>query len=232
MRYKSKSNMQLQNRTTEQIKSDIATLEAALKVPGLPQDEAKMHTDLLARLKYELISRATMKPDSGAKPANFSTPLGRSSLPGNGEPIFAPADHRPTAPSRTILAGNIHATKSDITSSIHIGESKDPHNPTITITWSDGYSITVDESGASGRFKSTLRDCISLKCVDEGRLQKMWRWDTPWRCTGFYQALTSFWGKPPSLKELGITHPTDRQREVFALISGKSLQTDGATKVV
>lgn len=113
-------------------------------------------------------------------------------------------------------------TTDPITSTIEVDAFTDPHNPRISISWADGYRLTVDETAATGRFKTTLRDCVALRCVAEGRLAKMWRWDTPWRCTGFYQALTEFWGKEPSMKELGISHPTDKQREVFALIQEKS----------
>lgn len=211
--------MQLHNKSTEQLSSDILQLQKTLAFQNLPNDEREMHETLLKKLQLEVGRR--MNATASIQPPKAQPPVSQhnSSPSGVGG---RPSETRQQPQSRTILAGGHAKTAQPITASIQLDNKSDQYNPTITITWSDGYQITVDETAATGRFKSTLRDTLALKCVDEARFDKMWRWDTPWRAAGFYQALTKFWNRPPSLYDLGYTRPTDRQREVFALITEKT----------
>lgn len=157
----------------------------------------------------------------GAQPKNEQIPRTRHILPPSG-PGGAPTERQST-PS-PILAGGFAQTDQPITAQIELVNNSNKHNPAITITWTDGYTLTVDETDATGRFKSTLRDTLTLKCVNEDRYARMWRWNTPWRASGFYKALTALRdGIPPSLKDLGFAHPSERQKSVFALITEKAL---------
>lgn len=112
-------------------------------------------------------------------------------------------------------------TAAPITSRIEVEHNTDPHNPRITITWSDHYTITVDETAARSNFTNRMRDTCALKCVARyNRFEKIWKYYAPWRAAGFYQALTWFWdGKPPALTQIGITRPTETYKKIFALIT-------------
>lgn len=118
-------------------------------------------------------------------------------------------------------AGGHTHTATALPATIEVQKDTDPHNPSLTIRWADDYTITVDETAARGRFATTLRDTISLKCVSkEHRFEKMWRWDTPWRAAGFYQALIHFYGgEPPTLQQLDIKRPSELTRYIFSLIA-------------
>ena len=100
------------------------------------------------------------------------------------------------------------------------------HNPSITINWEDGYSLTVTESECLSRFGTTFRDLCNLKVVAKGDFHKMWRWSTAWRCAGFLGALRHFnCGKiPADLYELGYKRPTDLQKRSFSCIHEKAIQ--------
>lgn len=136
---------------------------------------------------------------------------------------------RSTTAARTVLAGNFSRAEQPISSSIEVLADAGAYNPQVKITCADGYSLTVDEAAARSRFGTTFRDTCTLKVVAQGRFNKMWRWDTPWRCAGFYQALTAFYDqKPPSLQELGIARPTELHKAVFLLIAEKSAVSEGA----
>lgn len=100
---------------------------------------------------------------------------------------------------------------------------RDPHNPTISIKWDDGYSLQVDESACKSRFISTLRDSANLECMDQERFDRIWRWNSPWRAVGFYKGLIYFWGKAPSLHQLNITRPSERLKKVFPMVYDKAV---------
>jgi hypothetical protein len=129
--------------------------------------------------------------------------------------------------TRVIHAGNQHPvnSKSPLHATIQVPADTDPYNPSITITWADGYTLTVDETAARGRFATTLRDTCALRLVAQGRYQSMWRWSSPWRAAGFYQALTHFRGAPPTLRELGILRPNEVTTQAFQHITEKAAQS-------
>jgi hypothetical protein len=109
-----------------------------------------------------------------------------------------------------------------MTATIQADHNSDPYNPAITITWADGYTLTVTETDARNRFATTFRDTCALRLVQEGRYQAMWRWSSPWRALGFYQALTAFRGTTPTLRDLDITRPSAVTATVFDHITQKT----------
>jgi len=138
-----------------------------------------------------------------------------------------PADFAtPTAPaSRVIYAGHQQPVSNDQTALIQAPHDTDPYNPAVTITWPDGYTITVTETEARGRFTTTLRDTTALRLVQQRRFSDMWRWSSPWRATGYYRALINFnHGQPPTLRDLGIQRPNDITLTTFAHIVEKAMQ--------
>ncbi len=223
--------------SAEEARADIARYEQRLRNPaGLSGQQIEFYKEAL-RLAREALSNATASAEVKSNAKQVAMPVNERKA-STGTPLHLHStrpvnDARESSPvqggqggSRTILAGGFTATEQPITSSIEIAANSDKHNPSITITWSDGYQLTVDETAATSRFKSTFRDCLSLKCVAEGRTVRMWRWDTPWRVAGFYRALIAFWdNKPPTLQDLGISRPSDRQREVFELITQKAMES-------
>lgn len=111
-----------------------------------------------------------------------------------------------------------------MSATIQADHDADPYNPAVRITWADGYAITVTETEARGRFVTTLRDTCALRLVQKGRYEAMWRWSSPWRAAGFYQALTHFYGTPPTLAQIGISRPSEITRHIFQLITTSALQ--------
>lgn len=211
----------LQSKSIDQLKADVAQLQKALRVPNIPKDELEMHNDLIQRIRGEISRRELASTSHKEQPVTIY--VGGQTIRANVESTVTPppnATQYQTAPSRTILAGGHSKTPDPITNKIEVAQDSNRFNPTITITWSDGYQLTVDETAAISRFKSTFRDTCALKCVSEQRLNRMWRWDTPWRSSGFLKGITILRdGLAPSLKDLGYTYPTKIQSEVFTLIS-------------
>lgn len=130
-----------------------------------------------------------------------------------------------TTKIRTVLAGNqrpVNSAGLPATIGIEADHDTDPYNPRIRITWPDGYAITVDETAARGRFATTLRDTCALRLAADGRYEAIWRWSSPWRAAGFYQALTQLRGSAPTLRELNILRPTETMVAVFNEILKKA----------
>lgn len=157
---------------------------------------------------------------TGSDTPRFSTPP----LPmGEGTGVGSqPATHT----SRHIHAGNQTPVQSGtpLTATVRADKETNPYNPTITITWADGYTITVTETEARSRFATTLRDTTELRLAQQGRFDRIWRWSSPWRAVGFYRALIQFIGATPTLAELGIQRPNDVTRTAFAHIVEKAMQ--------
>lgn len=198
--------------TLDDLRSQRATVLTALNIPGIPADEMEIYKGTLRKLDALIAQHMdTSNPGNQQTSQNVQQPkrVTFSQSGSNGESATK---------TRTVFAGGHAHTESPITSRIGPANNSDKFNPSITITWSDGYQVTVDETAATGRFKSTFRDTLGLKCVSERRFKKMWRWDTPWRASGFYQALISLRGEAPTLKDLGYAHPSALQREVFELL--------------
>jgi len=223
--------------TLDDLIAQRKTILEAMSLPNIPADELEIYQDTLASIEAQISAIRSTNSPQNSRPENertkpqspeFTARTGAGSiLAGNTGNAMGQG-----IPSRTINAGGHAQTTQPITSKIELANDSDRFNPTIIITWSDGYSLPVDETAATGRFKSTLRDTLALKCVSEGRLAKMWRWDTPWRCAGFYKAITAMReGIPPTLKELGYTHPSEMQRTVFGLITEHALlETEKTTE--
>lgn len=212
--------------TLEDLKAQRKTVLAAMNLTGIPADELEIYQQTILRIEARITSLT--KPTYNSQPRALSN----KTQSGNNQQQKSHANFSIVADlsknedqnaieykSRTILAGGHAKTTDAITSSIEFANNSTQFIPIITITWSDGYKLTVDESDAKSRFKSTFRDTIALKCVSEQLYAKMWRWDTPWRAAGFYKAITEMRnGMAPSLKELGYTYPTEKQKEVFKII--------------
>jgi len=91
---------------------------------------------------------------------------------------------------------------------------------TITIEWQISGEIvceTLTEGTCRGRFVTYLRDILESKPWKQDRKEKAATTTCAWRAAGYYQALHALWGRPPTLRELGI-HPS-RYGEVFGLIT-------------
>lgn len=201
--------------TQQEAKADIARYEARLQDPsGLSDEQIRFYKEAIRRARLVLLNQSEQPAPAKPAPSIQKQPNAQSQK----EP-------KPFQ-SRTIIAGGFESTDGPITSKIAQANGSQNHNPTITITWSDGYELTLDETDATNRFKSTLRDAVALQCVQKNRIEKMWRWSTPWRTVGFYQALTSFFGRQPTLQDLGIQRPTEAQKAVFEAVFQKANETE------
>ena len=225
--------------TIEEIEKDIATYQRRLQNPeGLTQQQIEIYKMAIIEARQALAELQTsqQKPN---RPADAALrPVAQRT---QADPAFRPIDHHTQPPHvpppfgggagggvdtkitpRVIHAGPQPAA-GPITSRIEVEHQTDPHNPRITITWSDGYTITVDETAARSNFTNRMRDVCALKCVKDSRLEKIWKHDAPWRAAGFYQALTWFWdGKPPTLQQIGVTRPTDVYKNIFLKIAAQA----------
>ena len=210
-------------RSIADMQAQISQLEQTLQLPGIPRDERDIYTDTIRRIQAEISARQTQE----ATKQNTLPPIpspNPSPLEGGQGGDKHDAKQQPT---RTIHAGNQTPVPSGdtITATIQAAHDSNPYNPTIQITWADGYTITVDETNARGRFTSTLRDTCALRHAREGRYHLIWRWSSPWRALGFYQALTAFrGGNPPTLRDLDITRPNNLTTDIFNTIAQKSAE--------
>lgn len=230
--------MHKQKYTIQEMEKQIADLQATMKLPGVPADEIAIYKATIARIQQEIFNTkleaetiAKANPAFHGNPQQIRTakqthpvtpPIGGGAGGGvtmdeyqSNPPAVTPIKTRHAGPAPTV---------GPITSRIEVEHNTDPHNPRITITWSDGYTISVDETAARSNFTNRMRDTCNLKCVvKESRLEKIWKYDAPWRAAGFYQALTWFWdGKPPALQQIGITRPTETYRRIFGIIAAQA----------
>lgn len=221
----------------EEMQTQIRDLQLALATPGIPDDEAQMHRTLIARIQAEIRARtAKAAPVTPPPPPTPPQPIKHTAPPppppspkptplkGGKGGEQTPPNQQPTTnnqqPIRVIAPTAIPKDRTLHATVIHADHQTNPHNPRLTITWTDGYTFTGDETAIRGRFTSTLRDTIALKYAQEKRFEKIWRWDTPWRCAGFYRALIHLNPHtPPTLADLGFTRPSDITRTIFQLIT-------------
>lgn len=94
----------------------------------------------------------------------------------------------------------------------------------MTIMWQDGYEFIGNEAIIRSRFTSVVRDLVNSKLARQGRVDQLNTLTGYWRAIGFYKALTTIWGKAPSLKELGVSRPHDGELylKVFQIICDAS----------
>ena len=219
--------------TIAEMEQQIRQLEQTIQLPGVPAEEIEIYRDTIERIRKQIQQRQSQPADAALRPVAQRTPA---------DAQIRPVDHQAQPPHvpppfgggagggvdtkitpRVIHAGPQPAA-GPITSRIEVEHQTDPHNPRITITWSDGYTITVDETAARSNFTNRMRDVCALKCVvKDNRFEKIWKHDAPWRAAGFYQALTWFWdGKPPTLQQIGVTRPTDVYKNIFLKIAAQA----------
>lgn len=221
----------------EEMQTQIRQLKTTINLPGVPDDEKAIYMATIQRIQSEIDARTgpvstpppppvqpqpiktTTPPPPPPPPLYFTPPVGGGA--GGGVDTAAP----PLKPS-IIHAGGQHPvnSKQPMSATIQADHDADPYNPAVRITWADGYTISVTETEARGRFVSTLRDTCGLRLVQKGRYDAMWRWSSPWRAAGFYQALTHFYGAPPTMAQLGINRPGEITRHIFQLITTSALQ--------
>lgn len=230
----------MQHKTIPEMQAEIRQLREALQIPGVPDDEKQIYTATIRRIEAQIaamrsapVTPAPTPPP--AEPIKHTTPpppqtieqaFERDAARTNtyyqhqADQTLKPSNHQTIKPS-TIHAGNQHPvnSKQPMSATIQADHHTNPHNPTVTITWADGYIYTGDETAIRGRFTTTLRDTLALRLVQQGRFNAMWRWSSPWRAAGFYQALTYLIGAAPTIHELGISRPSELTRTVFQLIA-------------
>lgn len=93
--------------------------------------------------------------------------------------------------------------------------------PEVQIQWSDKEPETLTEGQALSRFKSCLRDLIESKLYQEERYSQLPNYLSWHRATGYYQALTHFWQRPPSAEEINLSRAV-ATRHIFGLIQTAS----------
>lgn len=223
----------------EEMQKQIHQLQTTINLPGVPDDEKQIYTATIQRISAEIAARQA-KPVTPEPPKQTLQPIKTITPPPPPPSKWPPvsetmeenaerelqraaknSSNPDSTPSRHIHAGNQHPVHSQqpMSATIQADHHTNPHNPTVTITWADGYTYTGDETAIRGRFTTTLRDTLALRLVQQGRFNAMWRWSSPWRAAGFYQALTYLIGAAPTIHELGISRPSELTRTVFQLIA-------------
>jgi len=226
--------------TPEEIQKDITTYRARLANPaGLSQTQIEIYQQaiieaqqLLRQFPAGAVLRPVEIPIELSPKTQPITPQHHVPPPSGGgagggvanDPMTNDDFNDPITTTTKIRHAGPAPTAAPITSRIEVEHNTDPHNPKIVITWSDHYTITVDETAARSNFTNRMRDTCALKCVArDNRFEKIWKYDAPWRAAGFYQALTWFWdGKPPALTQIGITRPTETYKKIFTLITAQA----------
>lgn len=234
----------------EEMQAQIAQLTGTMMLPGVPDDEKAIYRATIQRIQAQIAAQrgpATQLPQKPTpEPIKHSAPPHAKPWPPSSQGMEEAIEreeaminqHREPKPEATSpsIGGGRGEARDIITpriiapaaiprdrrldATIEADHNADPYNPVITIRWDDGYHFTGDETAIRGRFTSTLRDTIELKYSQERKFEKIWRWDTPWRCAGFYKALIHFNPEaPPTLADLGFTRPGDITRIVFDLVT-------------
>lgn len=234
------------------MQAEIRQLQEAIQLPGVPDDEKQIYVATIQRIQAQIDTMQSGPVTQSPTPPTPQTikhtappppPSTNPWPPTQAQQQPATSNQQPTtrnpqpetrnqkpATSRHIHAGNqtpVHSHQ-PMSATIQADHSTNPHNPTVTITWADGYTYAGDETAIRGRFTTTFRDTIGLRLVQQGRYTAMWRWSSPWRAAGFYQALTHLIGAPPNLQELGVQRPNELTRSVFQQIIEKATVTTKA----
>lgn len=229
--------------TLDDLHAQADAVRRALAIPGVPEDEKNIYRQTLEKINAKITEMqdtsavhtqqapTTVRMQPGGYRNEFPEPTPEP-LINQRDPLLTAQKKATETPIRIITPGgnkiNMHAGSNGpyIGSSIEAAKDSELYNPSITITWTDGYSLTVTESECASRFRTTFRDCMSLKCISEGKICKMWRWDTPWRCAGFLRALGQFNQDqiPHDIRQLDYPRPTELQKQVFTHIFHKATE--------
>lgn len=223
-----------QNHTLDDLMAQAKTVRNAMDMPGVPNDEKEIYRQTLQKINDRIaeLQQQSKTPMSAANTRDIDLVI--TTYPEKHIAQWRKADSLTTPPEpklrtiigRTITPGGEKTDTSLNATSIKAPHQPNAHNPTITITWEDGYSVTVTEAECTSRFTSTFRDLCNLKVVASGKYAKMWRWNTAWRAAGFLCAMRHFnFGIiPGTLQELEYLRPTNTQKEAFTHILAKAIE--------
>jgi hypothetical protein len=90
---------------------------------------------------------------------------------------------------------------------------------TVSIRWDDGEAERVTEGDAMRRFKSRFVDLENSAAVRQKRFEALpEKYETFWRCVGYYRALAEFWKREPSASDLQLGMMSDARSECFKMI--------------
>ncbi len=230
----------MQHKTIPEMQAEIRQLREALQIPGVPDDEKQIYAATIRRIEAQISAMqaapVTPPPPPPPKPEpikHTAPPPSPAQPPLEGERGGEqPKNQHPiTNQPITVRTPGAQPTPKAIPATLHVEHDTDPYNPEITIRWADGYHLRVNEAAARSRFKSTFQDTHALKVVKERRFDRIWRWDSPWRAAGFYQALTHFYGgQAPTAYQCGIRYPSDTANIIFKLITHTALSADTPAK--
>lgn len=221
----------MQKSKAEMLK-EIEQLNELIGHPGVPADEKKIYRATIEKIRAKIESSALGTTATGreASAPIQSQPTPRPSLPSPANTahqaeaqINASSTHRtisatPRQPSPTMRIGAEPTATQPMSATIAAANQSSNFNPSVTITWADGYSITVTEGQALSHFKSRFRDCVALKHAETSP-SKIWMHDTAWRAKGLLECIERFRGQPQTLKSLGFRYRTPLQMRVFDEIS-------------
>lgn len=110
-------------------------------------------------------------------------------------------------------------------SNIQINAQLNTSPPTVTINWPDWGPRTYIEREAKSQFLTAVRDLAESKLYTQGRYEIIPLKYVPWwRGIQYYKALTAFWNRPPTARDLEISHKKTAQIHIFQLITQAALQ--------
>lgn len=221
------SRKKIYRQTVKKIKSLLAAAEqgATVETVQLPTTAKEVAT------KFNIVQQKETRPPSNAKEVDVPK------IPN------VKFDISPELPKRTMLSdGGVSVSFSGDGTFQHemkpqnlSHNASDQNNAVIsadfvaatrkmTIKWQDGYEFVGNEALIRSRFTSVIRDLVNSKLARQGRVDQLNTLTGYWRAIGFYKALTTIWGKAPSLKELGVSRPHDGELylKVFQIICDAS----------
>jgi hypothetical protein len=218
---------QQQPKTLQDYKDEKAKLETALALHNLPADEQRWYKSAIAEIakyiqalenKQPTATPAAQKRQSPAREAApIKTTIRRADAPlRHGSDIITIT----TAPATVNMSsGNFDPPNTEpstekytVTAILSLGTKL------VSIDWGHDRIDTLTEGEVRSRFTTALRDLAVSRMVRQQRFDDMKRYTTYARAVSYYQALTLFWGEPPTPGQLEIYPLAKTRQTIFTLI--------------
>lgn len=194
-------------KTVEQMRAEIETIEKAMRLPGVPDDEKQIYAATIAKIQTAIAASETAKPfPAGGVVSNVTeTPIPITKIRAG---IDKPRTH-----GADLRKGNPYPDSPVIAAVVTSGAKN------VVIHWGEGAYDVFTEGEARGRFTTALRDLTESRMARLGRWDDLPQYTTFGRAVAYYRALIEFWNAPPTAQQLAIAPLKGNKAIIFERIT-------------